>query len=119
MAAPNIVNTVSIAGQTAVQIVTTTATAIVSNPTSSANVYKLNSLIVSNVDGANTANITADLYRSSTAYRIVYKVTVSPLATLVVVGKDAPMYLMEGDSIRLTAGANNTLEAISSYEVIG
>ena len=38
--------------------------------------------------------------------------------TLVVISKDTMVYLEEGDSIRLTASANNYLHAVCSYEII-
>ena len=51
MAAPNIVNVTTITGKTAGLAVTTSATDIVDNPASSGKVFKVNSLIISNVDG--------------------------------------------------------------------
>lgn len=116
MAAPNIVNVTSIAGKSAVQTVTTSPTAIVSNSAASGKVLKINALYVSNVDGTNNAEITVDLYRSTTAYRIANTVIVPADATLDVISK--AIYLEEGDSLRLTANANSDLEAVCSYEEI-
>lgn len=116
MAAPNIVGVTTITGKTAVQAVTTAATDIVTNSAASGKVFKINALYVSNVDGANTANITVDLYRSSTAYRIAYTIDVPGDAALDIITK--PIYLEEGDSLRLTASANSDLEAVCSYEEI-
>ena len=116
MAAPNIVNVATITGKTAVQAITTSATAIVTNSSSSNKVFKINALYVSNVDGVNNASVNVDLFRSSTAYRVANTVTVPADATLDVVTK--PIYLEEGDSLRLTASANGDLEAVCSYEEI-
>jgi hypothetical protein len=116
MAAPNIVNVATITGKTAVQAVTTSATAIVTNSGSSGKVFKVNALYVSNVDGTNNADINVDLYRSSTAYHIAKTVNVPADATLDIISK--PIYLEEGDSLRLTANANSDLEAVCSYEEI-
>jgi hypothetical protein len=116
MAAPNIVNVATITGKTAVQAITTSATAIVTNSGSSGKVYKVNALYISNVDGVNNADVTVDLYRSSTAYRIVNTVVVPADAVLDVISK--AFYLEEGDSLRLTASANSDLEAVCSYEEI-
>ena len=66
MAAPNIVNVATITGKTAVQAVGTSATAIVTNAGSSGKVFKVNALYVSNVDGTSNAELTLDLFRSST-----------------------------------------------------
>jgi hypothetical protein len=116
MAAPNIVNVTTITGKTAVLAVTTSATAIVTNSAASNKVLKVNALYVSNVDGTNNADINVDLYRSSTAYHIAKTVSVPADATLDIISK--PIYLEEGDTLRLTASANSDLEAVCSYEEI-
>jgi hypothetical protein len=116
MANPNIVNVTSIYGKTAVQAVGTSATAIVTNSAASGKVLKINALYVSNVDGTNNAEITVDLFRSSTAYKIANTVVVPADATLDVISKS--FYLEEGDELRLTANAAGDLEAVCSYEEI-
>ncbi len=116
MAAPNIVNVTTITGKTAVQAVGTSATAIVTNSASSNKVFKINALYVSNVDGTNNAEVNVDLFRSSTAYHIAKTVVVPADASLDVLSK--PIYLEEGDSLRLTANAASDIEAVCSYEEI-
>mgnify|MGYP000961764110 FL=1 len=116
MTAPNIVNVATITGKTAVQAVGTSAAAIVTNTASSGKVLKVNALYVSNVDGTNNAEITVDLYRSSTAYHVAKTVVVPADATLDVLSK--AIYLEEGDALRLTANAASDLEAVCSYEEI-
>ena len=116
MAAPNIVNVSSITGKTAVQAVDTSATAIVTNSAASGKVYKINALYISNVDGSSNAEVTLDLFRSSTAYRLANTIVVPADATLDVISK--AIYLEEGDSLRLTANATGDLEAVCSYEEI-
>jgi hypothetical protein len=116
MAAPNIVNVTNITGKTAVQAVGTSATAIVTNSAASGKVFKINALYVSNVDGTANAEITVDLFRSSTAYKIANTVVVPADATLDVISKS--IYLEEGDELRLTANASGDLEAVCSYEEI-
>jgi hypothetical protein len=116
MAAPNVVNVSTITGKTAVQAVGTSATAIVTNSSGSGKVLKVNALYVSNVDGTNNADITVDLFRSSTAYKIANTVVVPADASLDVLSK--AIYLEEGDSLRLTANASGDLEAVCSYEEI-
>ena len=116
MAAPNIVGVTTITGKTAVQAVTTSATAIVTNSAASGKVFKVNALYVSNVDGTSAADINVDIFRSSTAYHIAKTVSVPADATLDIISKS--IYLEEGDSLRLTANANSDLEAVCSYEEI-
>lgn len=116
MAAPNIINSSAIYGKTAVQAVTTSATAIVTNSAASGKVLKVNALYVANVDGTNSADITVDVFRSSVAYRIASTVSVPADASMNIITKS--VYLEEGDSLRLTASANGDLEAVCSYEEI-
>ena len=118
MAAPNIVNVTTIIGKTAVANVSTVATDIVNNAASSNKVFKINSLLISNIDGTSAADITASVFRSSIEYRLASTVTVPADASLIVVSKDTALYLEESDSIRLTASANGDLQAVCSYEEI-
>jgi hypothetical protein len=123
MANPNIVNVTDIRGKTAVTSLTTTnATLVVENAAASGKVFKINSLIVSNVDGTNAANITVSLYSEDniggTATEIVSTVTVPADASLVVISKDTSIYLEEDRSIGATASAANDLKVVCSYEEI-
>ena len=118
MAGPNIVNVARIFGNTVVQNVITSATNILSNPAASDKVFKINSLIISNIDGTNTADVTATLFRNNASFALASTIAVPADASLIVISKDISIYLEEGDSIRLTASANNRLQAVCSYEDI-
>lgn len=123
MAAPNIANAATITGKTvAVALANTSANTIINNPASSGKVLKINSLIVSNVDGANNANITVQYYSAAniggTPFPIVFTVVVPADATLVVIGKDTQIYLEEDRSIGATASAASDLTVVASYEDI-
>jgi hypothetical protein len=109
MTAPNIVNVTTITGKSAVVDLTgTSATLVVENPASSGKVFKINSLVVSNVDGTN----------GGTATEIVSTVSVPADASLVVIDKNTSIYLEEDRSLGATAGAANDLKVIVSYEEI-
>lgn len=116
MTAPNQANPKSITGKCATQLVSTSATAIVSNAAASNTLVKVNALYVGNVDTTTSYKLTVDVYRSSTAYRMAYQVIIPPNAGLDVLSKY--INLEEGDSLRLTADSASKLEAIASYEVI-
>ena len=118
MAAPNIVNVATITGKSAVANVTTVATDIVTNAGSSGQLHKIDSLVISNVSGTASGNISASLYRSATEYKLAHIISVPPQGSLVVISKDTMVYLEEGDSLRLTSSANNFLHAVCSYEII-
>lgn len=119
MAAPNIVNVTSIIGKTAGQSLGTSATAIVTNSSGSNKVFKINTLILANVDGVSAASVTIDVFKNNTtSFKIANTVVVPPDATLILISKDNPIYLEENDSIRCLAAATNTVQAICSYEEI-
>lgn len=118
MAAPNIVSVTNIVGKTNVLSVNTTPTSIVTNPGSSNSVYKINSLILSNINGSSATDISVDLNRGGTAYYLAYTISVPADSTLVAISKDAGIYLEEGDSIRVVATSNAFISGICSYEVI-
>ena len=123
MSNPNIVNVTSIYGKTSyVALSSTNATAVVSNAASSGKVFKVNTIIVSNVDGTNAADISINLYSQDdiggTAYAIAKTISVPADASLVVLDKSSAIYLEEDKSIGATAGAADDLVVICSYEEI-
>jgi hypothetical protein len=123
MTAPNIVNVTTITGKSAVVDLTgTSATLVVENPAASDKVFKINSLIISNVDGTNAADITVSLFSEDniggTATEIVSTVSVPADASLVVIDKNTSIYLEEDRSIGATAGSANDLKVVISYEEI-
>ena len=118
MAAPNIVEVVTITGKTDVLSITTSAANLVVNAAASNSVVKINTIMISNIDGANVADVTVDLVRSSTTYALAHTISVPADATLVVVSKDNAIYLEEGDLIQCTGSAAGDLQAVASYEII-
>ena len=118
MAQPNIVNVTTLRGNTALMNVTTVSTNVVVNAASSNKVYKVNTLLISNIDGTNSADISAEFWRGGITYDIASTITVPADASLVLISKDTAIYLEEGDYSRRQASANNDVKAILSYEEI-
>ena len=123
MANPNIVNVTSILGDnSSVSLTTTSATSIVSNAASSGKVLKINTLIVSNVDGTNACDVTINKYSAAalggTAFAIASTVSVPADASLIVVDKTTSIYLKENESIGATAGTASDLIVTCSWEEI-
>ena len=116
MAAPNVVNVSSIYGKTMGGTLATSNADMLACPTDK--LLKINSIIVSNVDGTNGADATVAFYNAdnTTAFHLAKTVLVPADSTLVVLGKDAPIYLEEGDKIQALASAAGDLEIIISYE---
>jgi hypothetical protein len=126
MANPNIVNVTTILGNTSSTLISSNAnpfaTALVNNAVSSNKVYKVNTIIVANVDGTNAAEITISIFSQDdlggTARAIASTITVPADATLVVVDKNSSFYLLEDQSIGVTASAANDLVVTCSWEEI-
>lgn len=123
MAAPNIVNVTTITGKTTyLSLANTSATTLVSNASGSGKVYKINSIIVANDDGSNTANITVSVNTAAngggTAYKLAHTIDVVADSTLVVLDKSSAIYLEEDKSIVVTASAGGDLDVVCSYEEI-
>lgn len=118
MAAPNIVNVTNILGRTVGAALTNVSSDIVVNPANSNKVFKINTLIVANIDGVNNADVTIGIFDASanTTYRLALLVTVPADASLDVLAK--PIYLEEGDKIVALASANSRLEIVASFEEI-
>lgn len=123
MANPNIVNVAAIYGEnSSVSLTTTNATSIVSNAASSGKVYKINTLMVANVDGTNAVDITINKYSQAalggTAYAIASTISVPADASLIVLDKTTAIYLKENESIGATAGTASKLIVTASWEEI-
>lgn len=124
MAAPNIVDVTTITGKTAlVRLTSTSETSLVSNAASSGKVFKINNIIVANVDGVNSATITVTVWDTATVgstngTKLASTIAVPADSTLVALDKSAAIYLEEDRSIGVTASAANDLHVVCSYEEI-
>ena len=123
MANPNIVSVNSIFGNTTgIALTTTLTTVLLANASSSGKVYKIESIMVANVDGTNAADVSIDWNTDAggtgTSFALAATISVPADATLNLVDKNSSFYLMENQSIIGGASANSDLECIISYEEI-
>lgn len=126
MAAPNIVSVTNILGKSNVANVTTVSSAVIVNPVNSNKVFKINTIMISNIDGTNAGNVSVDLFKfgaqnsstgtGNTNYAIANVITVPAKSSLDILSKT--LYLEEGDQIRVRGDSNNRLNFISSFEEI-
>ena len=121
MANPNIVNVTAIYGNNSITSLTSTsATSIINNAAASGKVYKVNSIVVANVDGSTAADITINIYSQDdlggTAYAIASTISVPADASLIVTDKTTSFYLKEDQSVGAVAGAANDLVVTASWE---
>ena len=126
MANPNIVNVAAIYGNTSTTLISSTAdpfaTALVNNAASSGKVYKINSIVVANVDGTSAVDITIKIFSQDdlggTGTAIASTISVPADATLIVTDKTTSFYLLEDKSIGATASAANDCVVTISWEEI-
>ena len=121
MANPNIVSVASIYGKTVYdQDIAATAASLVSNAASSGKILKINSLIIANIDGTNSADITVTLRNTSATIfsTLASTVAVPADATLIVISKDTSIYLEENMALYVQSSAAGDLSATCSYEEI-
>jgi hypothetical protein len=126
MANPNIVAVAAIYGNTSTNLISSTndpfATALVSNAASSGKVFKINSIVVANVDGTSAADITIKIFSQDdlggTGTAIASTISVPADASLIVTDKTTTFYLLEDKSIGATASAANDLVVTVSWEEI-
>ena len=113
MANPNIAGLTTVKGKTVgVVLSTTNETNLVTNFSNSGNVLKINSVVISNVDGTNSATIDVILNKTANAspaqtFYLAKSVTVPANSRYVVVTKNLQLYLEENNSIVLQASDAN------------
>lgn len=117
MANPNIAGVTTILGKTDVAAVGTAATTITTNAVASGKAIKVNTLVVSNTNPSLDVDATVEIYRVSetAAFSIARTVAIPSDSSLIMIGRDNPIWLNEGDSIRVTA-SSTFANAICSYE---
>jgi hypothetical protein len=123
MANPNIVSVNSIFGNTTgIALTTTLTTVLLANAAASGKVFKIESIMVANVDGTNAADVTIDWNTNAggtgTSIALAATIAVPADATLSLIDKTNSFYLMENQSIIGGASANSDLECIIAYEEI-
>ena len=116
MATPNLVNITSINGFNICGAVTTSGTDVIDVPADK--IYKVNTILIANVDGTNAADITAQISRDngSNYFHIAKTISVPADSTLSLL--NTTLYLDETDLLKLTASANSDLEYVISGEIV-
>ena len=126
MAAPNIVNVSSIVPHTVtVTPSDTSRNALVTAP-STGTAYKINQILISNIDGVSAINATVELrLADGTTYRSIGStITVPANSTLIMLDKTTTLYLLdtsvtgEPSTLWVTSGTASKLTYTCSYEAI-
>ena len=116
MANPNLVNVTSIYGKSIQGALTTTVTTDLLTCASD-KLIKVNSIIIANIDGTNSATVTMGIIKSGGSVVLFASTIAVPAdATLVLIDKNSSFYLQEGDILEGGAGAASDLTYTISYE---
>jgi hypothetical protein len=122
MANPNIVGVTAIVGNSLSVAVATSATQLASNASSSGKVFKINSILIANIDGTAAADVTVNIYSAAalggTGLAIASTISVPADASLIITDKTTSFYLLENQSIGAIAGTTGDLVATISFEEI-
>jgi len=130
MANPNLLAATTATGTTTYLTPSaTTAVVLLPNAAASGQVFKINQIVATNVNGVSAVNTTVSIYTNGavaqgsapsggTAYPIASTISVPANAALIVVDKTTQIYLQEGTSITVTSGAASGITYSVSYEVI-
>ena len=122
MANPNLVNVTSIYGKVdghklTTDVISDSGSAVIT--CGADQLYKINSIIVANVDGTNSVDIDVAVHLDSDDRFYLAKTVALPAdSTLVVVGKDSPIYLEENDQLEARASVASDAELVVSYEIL-
>lgn len=117
MANPNIAAVTDIKGKMAYADLTTSSAEIVANGGGSNQIYKISSVAVSN-KGSVSSGVTLQARRGGTDYSLATGITIPERTTVVLLDKNNPIYLEEGDSLRSQASTANTLVLAVTYETL-
>ena len=130
MANPNLLAATTATGTTTYYTPTgTSAVVLLPNAAASGQVFKINQIVATNVNGSAAVNATVSIYTNGavaqgsapsggTAYPIASTISVPANAALIVVDKTTQVYLQEGTSITVTSGTASGITYSISYEVI-
>jgi hypothetical protein len=122
MATPNIVTVSDIRGRTTyVDLTSTSVTLLLGNITTD-KVAKVNTIIVSNVDGTNSVNFSLNYNTNTTGtgtnVPMISTISVPANASLIAMDKSTSIYITDSTSLTVQAGTASKLKVIISYEEI-
>ena len=119
MSAPNLTSISTITAKSAIIELTTLGATVLQNAASSNKVFKVSSLIISNIDGTSAADFTLRVSKAGgAAFNMFHTVSVPADSVLVALDKNTTFYLEENDTFTGFASADSDLLAFIAYEEI-
>ena len=120
MTSPNIVAIGTVIGLTTVAAdVGTSEVVLLDSGTGVNHVFKVNNIIVANIDGSSAVDVSVFITKSGgSPIAIASTVAVPADSTLVVIDKNSAIYLEEGDNLEAGASANSDATITVNYEIL-
>jgi hypothetical protein len=115
MAAPNIVSPTTITLKGISSTVGTSSMTVLACPSNKA--IKVSALVAANITATATA-VVVDISDGTNSRSLVSNIAVPANASLLCITRDNPVYLEEGNSLKITAGATGAIHFTGSYEEI-
>ena len=116
MATPNIVNVATLQGACIAGAVTQSRVPVID--VTAEYTYKVNTIIIANIDGVSPADITIEVsVDNGTTYFALAKTVPVPADSSISI-LDTPLYLDETDLLAVTASVAGDLTYVISYEMI-
>ena len=120
MSAPNLVNVSTITAKSLQAALSTTLTTeILANGGSSGKVFKVNNIIVANIDGSSAVDVSIFITKASgSPIAIASTVSVPADSTLIAFDKNSTIYLEENDNLEAGASAAGDAIITVNYEIL-
>lgn len=119
MANPNVIETSSTLLTSGGGSLGTSAGNLIVNGAASNNVIRVSSLYVSVVDMAASPWVTIQVVKAGgSTIRLAHQIEALAGSTVIVIASDAPVYLLEGDSLQGLAEADSDAEWFANWEIL-
>jgi hypothetical protein len=122
MAAPNLNAPTTITGKTTYEtLANTDETNLLVNAASSGKALRVTMITLANIDGTNNVDATVKIYTAAsggTGHALASTITIPADATVVLLGRDASVWLEEDRRLTVTASAGSDLAVVCSYEEV-
>lgn len=122
MANPNLASLTSIVGvTTSISNLGIASTVLISNQIDSNKIYRVNSILASNsntITSTITVKLTSQSAGAGSTFGIAVDASIPAKTTLVVVGKDSPIYVLENKSVIAIANTSIGIDVLASYDEI-
>ena len=118
MSAPNLATVATITAKSVNASLVTGGTDVLTNAADSGKVFKVNNIVVGNIDGTNAATVTMRFTKVSTGTDIFRTISVPANSSLVLIDRNTAIYLEENNLLHFTASADSDLVVMINYEEI-